>query len=56
MIQSLYSDRELKYLRGLVPLGLLLDQFSFGVDCEDPTHWNSDLLIGKHILCGDKVV
>ncbi len=44
------------YLRGLVAFGLLLDQLSLRVDCEDPTHWNSHLLIGKHILCGDKTV
>lgn len=37
-------------VRGLVALGLLLDQLSLGVDCEDPTHWNSHLLIGKHII------
>jgi len=42
------------YSRGLVALGLLLDQLPLGVDCEDPTHWNSHLLIGKHILRGDE--
>lgn len=49
------TDRtsQVMYLRGLVALGLLLDQLSLGVDCEDPTHWNSHLLIGKHILYGN---
>lgn len=37
-------------VRGLVSLGLLLDQLSFWVDREDPTHWNSHLLIGKHVI------
>lgn len=37
-------------VRGLVALCLLLDQLSLGVDCEDPAHWNSHLLIGKHII------
>lgn len=37
-------------IRGLVAFGLLLDQLSFGVYSEDPTHWNSHLLVGKHII------
>ena len=41
------------YLRGLVPLGLLLDQLSFGVHREDPTQRHSNLLIRKHILNRD---
>lgn len=41
------------YLRRLVALGLLLDQLSLGVNCEDPAHRNSYLLIGEHILYGD---
>lgn len=37
-------------LRGLVAFGLLLNQLSLGVDCEDPANRDSNLLIGKHIL------
>lgn len=44
------------YLRGLVSLGLFLDQLSFGIDCEDPTHRNTHLFIGKHILWRDEMV
>lgn len=43
-----------RYLRGLVPLGLFLDQLSLGVDGEYPAEWNAHLLIGEHILHGEK--
>lgn len=35
---------------GLVALGLLLDQLSLWVNCENSAHWNADFLIGKHII------
>lgn len=40
-------------LRGLVPLGLLLDQLPLGVDREDPAQRHPHLFVGKCILCGD---
>lgn len=43
----------LRYLRGLVPLGLFLDQLSLGVDGEYPAERNAHLLIGKDILRGE---
>lgn len=42
------------YLRGLVAFGLLLDQLSLGVDCKDPTQWDTNLFIRKSILNRDK--
>lgn len=36
--------------RGDVGLGQFLDQFSSGIDSEDPVQWNSHLFIGEHIL------
>lgn len=47
------KHRPLMYLRGLVALGLLLDQLSLWVNCENSAHWNADFLIGKHILYED---
>lgn len=43
-----------RYLRGLVSLGLFLDQLSLGVDGEYPAERNAHLLIGEHILRGEK--
>lgn len=41
-----------RHLRGLVSLGLFLDQLSLGVDGEDPAEGNAHLLIGERILRG----
>lgn len=38
------------HLRGLVALGLLLYELSFGVNRKDSANWHSNLLIGKDVL------
>ncbi len=38
------------HLRGLVALGLLLYELSFGVNCKDSAEWHSNLLVGKDVL------
>lgn len=37
-------------VRGLVALGLLLYELSFGVNRKDSANWHSNLLIGKDVL------
>lgn len=38
------------YIRGFVSFGLLLDELSSGVDCEQPGVRDSHLLVGVRIL------
>ncbi len=38
------------HLRGLVALGLLLYELSFGVNRKDSAEWHSNLLVGKDVL------
>jgi len=45
-----YSADQCAYLRGLVALGLLLYELSFGVNRKDSAEWHSNLLVGKNVL------
>lgn len=38
------------YIRGFVSFGLLLDELSSGVDCEQPSLGDAHLLVGVRIL------
>lgn len=38
------------YIRGFVSFGLLLDELSPGVDCEQPSLRDSHLLVGVRVL------
>lgn len=49
------SDRKEKtwgklHLRRYIGFGLLLDELSLGIDCENSVQWNADLLVGENIL------
>lgn len=50
----LQSRSRPKYLRRFIPLCLLLNQFTFWVDCEYSTHGNSNFHVGIHILWATK--